>query len=151
ANAYVFDFGDWRLASRRAAWRRAEPTPSQQAALRRAWVTDPDEMRRIAGDRAHVVQRGEASGVISTLHLLGTRREGKPESREWALARFAERYGGDRHDRRLLAVAGPPDSPLVAALRRTYVELWQTRRESFQQFLRRTLERCTLQVDGSRL
>lgn len=151
ANAYVFDFGDWRLATRRAAWRTAEPTPGQQATLRRAWATDSDEMRRIAGDRSPVLRRGEASGVISTLYLLRTLREGKPASREWALARFAERYGGERSDRRLLDVAGPPDSPLVAALRRTYVELRQTRRDSFPQFLRRTLERCTLQVEDGRL
>jgi superfamily II DNA or RNA helicase len=151
ANAYVFDFGDWRLASRRAAWRTTEPTPSQQATLRRAWATDRDEMRRILGDRQQIAQRGEASGVISTLHVLQAVREGRPESREWAIARFRARYGGERNDRRLLEVAGPPDSPLVAAVRRTYVDLWQTRRDSFHHFLRRTLERCTLHVAGARL
>ncbi len=151
ANAYVFDFGDWRLASRRSAWRTAEPTPSQQAALRRAWATCVDDVRRILGDRRQIAHRGEASGVISTLHVLRTLHEGKPESRAWAIARFRARYGGEHHDHRILDVAGPPDSPLVAALRRTYIDLLQTRRDSFSHFLQRTLDRCTLHVDGARL
>ncbi len=151
ANAYVFDFGDWRLASRRAAWRTAQPTASQQAALRRAWATDRDAMQRILGDRQQVAQRGDASGVISTVHLLRTVRDGKRESRAWALARFRTRYGGADHEHHLLDVAGPSDSPVLAALHRYYVQVLQAPRASFDTFLRRTLDRCTLQIDGERL
>lgn len=151
ANAYVFDFGDWRLASRRATWRTAAPTLSQQAALRRAWATRSDEMRHIIGDRPHLVQRGEASGVISTLHVLRTLRLGTQENHEWALTRFRERYGSDHHAHGILDVAGSPDSPLVAALRRYYVALFQKQRVSFDTFLRRTLEHCALHVEDRRL
>jgi hypothetical protein len=40
---------------------------------------------------------------------------------------------------------------LVAALRRTYVALRQTQHDSFRHWLGRTLERCTLQIEGTRL
>jgi superfamily II DNA or RNA helicase len=151
ANAYVFDFGDWRLALRRAQWRTAVPTPGQQAALTRAWATRSDEMRRIVGDDRRPACRGDASGVISTVLVLRTIRTGTEENRTWALARFRERYGSERHDHRILDVTGSSDSPLVAALRRYYVELSQRQRTSFADFLCRTLERCTLHIEDTRL
>jgi len=151
ANAYVFDFGDWRLASRRAQWRTAAPTPGQRAALTHAWVAHSDEMRRIVGNHRQPTCRGEASGVIGTLLVLRTLSTGTEQSRTWALTRFRERYGSERHDHRLLDVTGSSASPLVAALRRYYVELSRRQRTSFADFLRQTLERCALHIEDTQL
>jgi len=151
ANAYLFDFGDWRLATRHASWREAPPTPSQHSYLRRLWRQERPLLEHVVGSPGSIRTRGQASGAISALQVWQTLGAGTEINRTAAQARFQQRYEGQPESTPALCITGDIDAPLVGILRRYHRDLHQAAPETFADFLRRTLERCTFEVAEQRV
>jgi superfamily II DNA or RNA helicase len=146
ANAYLFDFGDWRLATRHARWRDATPTVGQQRYLRRFSWRERTLMERIVGSPEQIRTRGQASGVISALQVWQTLITGAEIPRAAALLRLQQHYETAPTETVTLCLTGTVDAPVAGALRRYHRELHQAQPRTFADFLRHTLERCTFAI-----
>jgi superfamily II DNA or RNA helicase len=146
ANAFLFDFGDWRLATRHARWRDATPTAGQQRYLRRFWSRERALMKRVVGSPEQMRTRGQASGAISAVQVWHTLHTGTEISRTAALACFQQHYETTSQETTTLCLAGTVNAPVAGALRRYHRELHRAQPGTFADFLRHTLERCTFAI-----
>lgn len=146
ANAFLFDFGDWRLATRHARWRDATPTAGQQRYLRGFWRHERALMERMVGSPEGISARGQASGAISALQVWHTLTTGTEISRTAALARLQEHYETAPTEIVTLCLTGTVEAPVAGVLRRYHRELHQAQPGTFADFLRHTLERCTFAI-----
>jgi len=151
ANAFLFDFGDWRLATRHARWRDATPTVGQQRYLRRFSWQERTLMERIVGNPEQIRTRGQASGAISALQVWQTLTTGAEIPRAAALARLQQHYETAPTATATLSLTGTVEAPVAGALRRYHRELHQAQPRTFRDFVRHTLERCTFAIAGQQV
>lgn len=151
ANAYLFDFGDWRFATRHARWRAAEPTASQWRHLRAARVHDTQGSTEIVGPLDEVRTRGQASGAISALQVWQLVRSGDAIDRQTAQERLRQRARTATGSCPPLVVTGTCDAPVVGVLHRYQRSLHDTRANTFTAFLRDTLPRCHFAVTADQV
>jgi hypothetical protein len=149
ANAYLFDFGDWRLATRHARWREATPTEQQRRWLSAAHAHDAQIVEDTVGSLDQVQTRGQASGAISALQVWQIMRVGQLIDRAVAQEQLRQRAGGGLEPASPLQVTGKSDAPVVGILHRYHRTLQHSQPRSFAAFLRDVLPRCTFDVSAT--
>ena len=151
ANATLFDFGDWRLATRQARWREAAPSEQQRRWLAAVATHDAQLVEDIVGPLDQVQTRGQASGAISALQVWQIMRVGQSIDRATARDMLRQRAGAGAASVSPLQVTGMSDAPVVGVLHRYHRSLQHAQPGTFAAFLRDVLPRCTFAVSTTQV
>src|SRR5713226_5625292 len=150
-NAYLFDYGDRHLATKRSQWRNGKPTDVQRDLFQRL----RDKVKDISPGSIFFAEpdakKGEYGAAIAALNseivLLSGRKMGSEEARQFIKQNLHARVAGDKPIP--VTIHGRGDATIEVAIRRAIATFSRSTEGDFFNYLKKILLENQILLNGN--